>query len=85
MEIKLEIPEYDKNEGFKYSWENGFEIKIETSNNDILIIANKAGLISMARQLLTLAQDKVPDGYHFDLDEYGGLEDGSKALIIQKI
>ena len=85
MEIKLEIPEYDENEGFKYSWENGFEIKIEALNNDILIIANKAGLISMAMQFLTLAQDKVPDGCHFDLDEHGGLEDGSKALFIQKI
>lgn len=83
MEIK--IPKYDPSEGFKYHWENAFEISVGNSNEEILISANKAGLVSLAIQLLTLAQDTVPENTHLHLDEYNSLEKGSKGLIVQKI
>jgi hypothetical protein len=85
MEMKLEIPEYDKNVGFKYYWEYGFEIKVSSSDNKVSISANKAGLISLAIQMLTIAQDAVPVNYYTYLDEYNSLEEGSKELVIQKI
>lgn len=49
-----------------------------------MITANKPGLISLAKQLLTLAQDKVPSGYHLHFDEFNSLEEKSYELIIQK-
>jgi hypothetical protein len=85
MEIKLEVPPYDKETGLTYHWEDGFEIAVNQSDGEILISANKTGLISLAIQLLTLAQDNVPIGCHFHYDDYGSLEEGSKELIIQKI
>lgn len=84
MEIKIDIPIYSIETGFKFDWEDGFKIKVESSNDIINIIANKEGLISLAKQLLTLAQDEVPKGYHIHLDEFNSLEDESSELIIEK-
>lgn len=83
MEIKLTIPEYS-DQGLKFEWENGFEIKAGINGGEIVISANKAGLISLAKHMLTLAQDVVPVGYHMHFDEYNSLEDGSIELIIEK-
>ncbi|MDP9047621.1 MAG: hypothetical protein M3N14_05750 [Bacteroidota bacterium] len=85
MEIKLEIPDYDKTTGLRSHWEDGFEIDVKELNGEILISANRAGLISLAIQLLTLAQDTVPPGHHFYFDDYNSLEEGSNKLIIQKV
>jgi hypothetical protein len=84
MEIRLDIPQYDKTNGLISLWEDGFEINVEESNGQILISANRAGLISLAIQLLTLSQDDVPIGCHFHYDSHNSLEDYSKALIIEK-
>ena len=83
MEIKLKIPEYS-DQGLKYEWENSFEIKTGINGREIIISANKAGLISLAKHMLTLAQDDVPIGHHMHLDEYNSLEEGSIELIIEK-
>ncbi|RZK58814.1 MAG: hypothetical protein EOO91_07140 [Pedobacter sp.] len=83
MEIKINIPDY--NGVLQSNWEDGFEIKTIFSNEEIVISANKAGLISLAKQLLTLAQDTVPTGCHFHFDEFNSLEENSKELIIQKL
>ncbi|WP_448697932.1 hypothetical protein ACFGVR_14055 [Mucilaginibacter sp. AW1-3] len=84
MEIKVEIPEYDVNSGLISHWEDGFEITTNIVNDQISITANKAGLISLAMKLLTLAQDSVPIGGHFHFDEYNSLEPGSVELVVEK-
>lgn len=83
MEIKLTIPEYS-DQGLKYEWESGFEIKAEINEGVIIISANKAGLISLAKHMLVLAQDAVPVGHHMHFDEYNSLEESSAQLIIDK-
>jgi hypothetical protein len=35
MEVRIEIPKYDVNNGIKYNWENGFEIEIRNSDGTI--------------------------------------------------
>ncbi len=84
MEVKLEIPKYSIETGFKSEWEFGFEIEIKSIEGAINLIANKEGLISLAKQLLTLAEDEVPRGYHLHFDENNSLEEGSLELIIKK-
>lgn len=80
-EVKLNIPEYDGN-SLKLIWENNYKIKVEIDDESCIIKANKEGLISLAKQLLTLAQ--VSNSNHYHLDEYGALEDGSNELVICK-
>ena len=84
MEIKLNIIDYSIDEGFKSEWEYGFEIDAKMEFGSVIITANKAGLLSLAKQLLTLAQDEVQVGYHLHFDESNSLEEGSLELIIQK-
>lgn len=84
MEIKLEIPEYKTDSGLKIDWEDGFIIKTNIEQGEINLVANKAGLISLAKQLLYLAQDNVPLNHHIHLDEFNSLEEGSVELVIQK-
>ncbi len=81
-EIKISIPEYDN--GVECVWEENFKIKTSAPFDTLTIEANREGLISLARHLLHLAQDDVPNGSHFHLDEYNSLEDGSLELIISK-
>jgi hypothetical protein len=83
MELKVNIPEYSE-EGLRSEWEDGVEIAVKNDRDTMIILANKAGLISLAKQLLTLAQDNVPSGFHFHFDDSNALENGSTELIIEK-
>jgi hypothetical protein len=62
--MTVDIPPYNKEEGFTLSWKGNFAIETSYSNQIIQIKANKAGLESLAIQLLTLAQDNVAAGTH---------------------
>ena len=81
-EIKISIPEYDK--CIRFEWEENFKIKTSAPFDALTIEANREGLISLARHLLHLAQEEVPNGSHFHLDEFNSLEEGSLELIISK-
>ena len=59
----------------------GLRISVNALGNEVAIRANKSGLISLARHLLTLVQDSVPKHSHIHLDEYNSLEEGSAELI----
>ena len=81
-EIKINIPEYD--DAVELVWNDNFKIKTATPYDTITIEANRDGLLSLARHLLLLAQEEVPSGSHFHLDEFNSLEDSSVELIIAK-
>jgi hypothetical protein len=80
--VSLEVPVYS--ESLKFNWTDGFEITTGIENDEIRIVMNKAGLISLANHLLNLAQDEVPAGYHLHFDEHNSLTAGSTELIIEK-
>ena len=64
-------------------WEDGFKIEVGIDiDNAVLISANREGLLSLARQLTALANESV--GCHIHYDDYGGLEEGSREMIIHK-
>lgn len=64
-------------------WEDGFTIKVRGEEKEVVISANKEGLISLANQLKALANDSI--GSHIHFDENNSLEDGSTDLIIERI
>ncbi len=63
-------------------WEDGFEIQVKIEQDQVVISANKEGLLSLANQLKALAQ--TTDGSHIHYDSYNSLEEGSTELIIEK-
>ena len=54
--ITMNIIEYSVEQGLSLEWEDDFRISVTVMEKDILISANNAGLVSLARHLLTLAQ-----------------------------
>ena len=64
-------------------WVEGFEIKVVADNGEIVISANREGMLSLAKQLTALA-DGAP-GDHIHYDEYNSLEEGSTGMIIVRM
>lgn len=77
------VPTYDGKK-LSFVWEEKFSIKCSVENNIVTIEADKGGLISLARHLLELAQENVPEFEHIHLDEYNSLDDNSAELIVVK-
>lgn len=85
MEVNIKVPEYSSFNGLRLEWEDNFAISSSVENNTVTITANKEGLISLAKHLLTLAQVEVPTGSHIHLDDINSLETNSVELIFEKI
>ena len=81
-EIKINIPQYD--DALECVWDENFAIKTSAEYDTVTIRANSAGLMSLARHLILLAQEEVPGGSHFHFGEFNSLEDNSVELIIAK-
>ena len=63
-------------------WVDGHEIRTTVESGEILISANREGLLSLAKQLTALA-DGVP-GDHIHYDVYSSLEEGSAEMVIER-
>jgi hypothetical protein len=89
MKIEIDIP--NQHEDLRSIWETNFKIETSLSKSNafekthIIIEANSAGLISLARYLLYLAQPYKIIGSHYHFDDDNSLEKGSVELIIEKI
>ncbi len=64
-------------------WEDGFTIKVSAENHQVVISANREGLLSLANILMELAMEEP--GGHIHLDENNSLEENSADLVIEKI
>jgi hypothetical protein len=84
VEFRYVPPTYAPDTGIKVEWEAGFWIDLRVVDGDVLLRANPAGLVSLAKQLLTLAQQGVPAGSHIHYDAGEELEDDSVPLILER-
>jgi hypothetical protein len=84
VKVSLELPNYSLETGVPIQWQGDFSISTSGTADCFVLKANKAGLISLAIQLLTLAQDDVPVNCHIHYDEFNSLEDDLIELVIQK-
>jgi len=85
MEIKIDIPDYTPEAGLRVKWLDGFVIFVNQETGSTIIKANKNGLISLAVQFLTLAQDNIPSAAHIHYDDSNSLENGSSEFIVERI
>ena len=65
------------------NWIDGFEISVNNDNDEVVISANREGLLSLAGQLAALAEGEPGDHIHYD--ENNSLEEGSIELIIERV
>ena len=66
----------------KINWIDGFEIRVDHDQKETVISANREGLLSLAGQLMALAEGSPGDHIHYD--ENNSLEEGSTELIIER-
>ena len=64
-------------------WIDGFSISVRCDGGAAVISANRAGLLSLAGQLMELAKGEPGDHIHYDASN--SLEEGSAELIIERI
>lgn len=79
-EILVSVPRYENGLGSPPTDDDVISVHIE--REEVIIWANPSGLHSLALRLLSLAEENVPDGYHFHLSSLYGLEEASNALIL---
>lgn len=84
MDQTVSVPEYDPTTGLRFEWEADSVIRVLRTGDTTIVRANPAGLVSLARHLLTLAQERVPAGRHIHLDASNGLENDSEELILER-
>ena len=66
----------------KINWLDGSEIRVDHDNDEVVISANREGLLSLAGQLTALAEGVTGDHIHYD--DNNSLEMGSVELIIER-
>lgn len=79
----MTLVKYHPTRGLRLECEAGARISVGASDSDRHIVANREGLVTLARHLLTMAQDGTPHGIHLHLDQWNGLEDASAELTIE--
>ena len=62
------------------NWEDGAEISLRLAGGEVVVVANAAGLPTLAEHLLTLAQD----GTHLRLEAANGLTEDSASLTLER-
>ncbi|MBQ7501523.1 hypothetical protein IJT93_02240 [bacterium] len=67
----------------EFKWSESFAIEVKTDGKQVVISADREGLLSLANHLAALAEERP--GSHFHLDEYNSLEENSAELIIERI
>lgn len=67
----------------RVEWVDGFETKAVAENGEIVISANRAGMLSLAKQLMALADGVAGDHIHYD--DQSSLEEGSTEMIIERV
>jgi hypothetical protein len=83
VERSINVPDYIAGEGITYVWDDDAEIAVESEGDGgVLIAANAAGLVTLARHLLALAHEGVPVEHHLHLHDDSGLEAESLPLTI---
>ena len=81
--VRKAVLEEMGNAKMKVCWKEGFRIRVHAENGLVTVSANREGLLSLAAQLTTLAEETP--GSHIHYDVYNALEDNSDELILERV
>lgn len=84
MNVKLSIPDYDGN-AMDVIWEKGAEYSISIDENGVILTANKQGMLSLAKQMIYMAYNNLPDGSHVHLDSFFTKSTRAKYELVLEI
>ena len=84
MKITLEIPDYD-GRATDVIWKQDAAVRVDIFGRGVVITANSDGLISLAKQMMYLAEETVPSGCHVHYDDLFLSGGSASSLIIDKM
>jgi len=83
MNLNINVPDYDGN-ALDVIWEQHAHYSIKVDENNIILAANKEGLISLAKQMIYMAYNDLPRGSHVHFDSFfTQKKDDDNELIIE--
>ncbi len=82
MKINVSIPDYDGN-ALDVIWAPEARYSVRAEDAQVVLKANQAGLISLAKQMLYMAYNDLPGGSHVHLDEFFTDSPCGNALVIE--
>ena len=82
MKLTVELPDYD-GQWLDVIWEDGAELDVRCNPGEVVLEANREGLISLAEQMLYLAHHELPRGSHIHLDD-GTSGVTGPSLVLEK-
>ena len=83
--IEFTFPDYRPERDAPLKWDEGSEVMARIEGDTIVLKANPAGLQSLARHLLTLSQQEVPDGARLTLTSFNGLTNNSCDVVLERM
>jgi hypothetical protein len=83
IEWRIYVDRYGE-DGLRFSWVDDYKLQARWLGDEVVIQGDAAGLETLARHLLALAQDGVPSGFHSHLESGIGLETGSCGLVLER-
>ena len=85
MEMKIEVEDYNSEDGLTMSFTGGGAVKITGDENCYSIRGNRVGFEDLATALLTLAHNEgvAPSFCHIHVDEHPMLAKGSSSIVVQ--
>lgn len=69
MIVNIEIPDYEY-DGLDVIWEDNAHYKLFIYKQSVHLVANTEGLMSLAKQMIYLAVNDVPEGSHVHFDKF---------------
>ena len=83
MKITLDVPYYDGN-GLDVVWEIDSKYAIKIIGDNVVISANKNALVSIAKQMLYMAYNDLPEGSHVHYNRFFTKMNEEYELVIEK-
>lgn len=89
VEWRIKVARFTPESGLRTDWAGDHRLRVRVlgdarSGHEVVIEGNAVGLESLARNLLTLAQDGVPSGTHSHLESATVLDARSAALVLER-
>ncbi|MBQ7433385.1 MAG: hypothetical protein IJ562_04275 [Prevotella sp.] len=84
LKVTVEVPEYQLGKAITIDRSSDSKIVVAIVDDEMVIAANRNGLVDLARYFLFLAQKTVPNGECIRITDKNGLLKGSIDLKIRK-
>ncbi len=84
MQLQIDIPNYD-GQAQEVIWYEDADYTIDVFDGEVALTANREGLISLARQMLYMAYNDLPEGSHVHYDPFlTGKERACELILVKK-